>query len=149
MGRQKMDEWLHVTTSEIEECYDDSLEELRNKVCEIRLRINELQLHAQKLGHLNKIPLASVESLRQRTDSPRKGSSMKGFVPMRDQPPPAMSMNLGSRLYGLSKSVGVSDEEASLLLTQLLYIASPDAALLSKLNHCVNYYSKKTNRTIV
>lgn len=142
-----LEDWLEMTTREIETCYAESVEELQNRVSAIRLHITGLELHQKKLSHLRKVELKAQSVLQE-----QKTKFQGDRLPMlRGQSTPlesgrvsvSNSMNLGTRIHELSKHVGVEDDDCVLLLTQLLHTVNPDNAVIHKLNQFVNHYSKR------
>jgi hypothetical protein len=148
-----MNDWLETTEQEIEKRYQSSLQELSEKISSIRTQLQFLDLHSKKLSHLHHLSQKSYDNIRSKSVIVRRaslrssvpGKMARGADSRRDSlddtsTPPPVSMNLGTRLLGLSKSVGVESEECLLLLTQLFHTLSPDPLLLQRLSHQVAHY---------
>lgn len=145
-----MNDWLWQSQKEIGSCYVHSIEQLHDNICQIRSQIQCLDLHAKKLTHLKRISVANYETIRNKSVQKRRGSfrsSVNGKAKdvRRDGPdespiPPSVSMNIGSRVWGLCRAVGVDSEESVVLLTQLLHTAHPDPLMLQRISHFINHY---------
>jgi hypothetical protein len=154
-----MNDWLETTESQMGQWYGDSIQELSERISEIRYQIQFLDLHAKKLTHLRRLSQKSYQTIRERSLDLRRGSirssvavavsnsavisgkrgeGKKESEESKGLPP--VSMNLGTRMWSLSRSVGVEYEEGVLLLTQLLHTVNPDALVLQRLSQHVTHY---------
>lgn len=145
-----MNDWLAMAERELEKRYVNSLQELSEKISEIRTQLHFLDLHSKKLSHLRHLSPRSYDNIRSQSFIARK-ASMRSSLPRggsdtrKDsleviKTPPSVSMNLGTRLLGLSRAAGVESEEFLLLLTQLFHTLHPDPVLLQRVSHQVSHY---------
>lgn len=157
-------DWLYSTEREISDCYADSINELSEKISEIRAQLNYLDIHAKKLTHLSRLSNEKYELLRSKSIQSRRNSvrsSLNGnnnshnsnshnnnklrdpkSKDLKDDPPipPIVSMNIGTRLWNLSKSVGVENDECLNLLTQLFYTINADPITLQRISQHISHY---------
>jgi hypothetical protein len=152
---EKLNEWLEMTERQIEEWYTHSLQQLSEKKTEILFHLQYLDFHTKKLTHLRRLTPRYYEILRNKSFDHRRNSvrsSVPGSMTSKKEikkdsfydegrnGPPPVSMNLGTRLWNLSRSVGVDHEEGVLLLTQLLHTVHPDPLVLQRLSQQVAHY---------